>query len=268
MLVSQPARADTDHDRDPRRVAAILAVGGEDRRRTTGPSSWTVGIAWKGARMATIHRTTMVPGKLDLIGDWLPRQPWYRATGAPPTLARAGGFRLDDPAGDVGIEFIFVTDTTDGTTYHVPLTYRGAPLPEAEQGLLGTSEHGVLGRRWIYDAPHDPVAVAQLLAFLSGEAEAQNQTQSDTPDRSVVRHWSVAGRLVASSPLEVMDAGSGRTTVAVDLTEAEPSPDGRFLDVVRVLQPAEEPPTGLGHVEADWVRLDGATSRGVVAVVR
>jgi hypothetical protein len=62
-----------------------------------------------------------------------------------PTLTRAGGFRLDDPAGEVGLEFIFVTDDVDGeTTYHVPLAYRGAPLPDAEEGLLGTSEHGAL----------------------------------------------------------------------------------------------------------------------------
>jgi hypothetical protein len=83
---------------------------------------------------------------------------------------------------------------TDGagqgkTTYFVPLAYRGAPLPGAEQGLLGTSEHGVLGLRWIYDAAHDPVAVIQLLEFICGGTEAQHQSESDTPDRSVVRHW-------------------------------------------------------------------------------
>ena len=39
----------------------------------------------------------------------------------------------------------------DGTTYVVPMTYRGAPLAGADEALIGTSEHGVLGRRWIYD---------------------------------------------------------------------------------------------------------------------
>ena len=50
-------------------------------------------------RMAIIHNTTMNPGKLDLLAAWLPAQPWYRQTGQEPELARAGGFRLDDPAG-------------------------------------------------------------------------------------------------------------------------------------------------------------------------
>jgi len=212
--------------------------------------------------MATIHRTTMVPGKLDLLGAWLQQQPWYRATGAPPALTRAGGFRLDDPAGEVGIEFIFVTDGA-GTTYHVPLAYRGAPLPQAEDGLVGTSEHGVLGRRWIYDAAHDPVAVARLLDLVRGEAEAQQQNQSDTPDPSVGRHWAGSGGLGAPSPLQVTHTEQGRTTVAV-ADDAGP----RFLDVVRVLAPADDAVTGLGHVTAGWTRLDGTIVRGPVAVVR
>jgi hypothetical protein len=224
--------------------------------------------------MATIHRTTMVPGKLDLLGDWLPRQPWYRDTGRPVTLTRAGGFRLDDPAGEVGIEFVFVTDGTDGqeTTYHVPLAYRGAPLPDAEAGLIGTSEHGVLGRRWIYDGAHDPVAVGQVLAFLSGEAEAQDQNGSDPPDPSVGRHWGSPGRPAARSPLTVSHGEHGRTTVSVELTDDSSAGAGqRFLDVVRVLRPlgtAGEQQAGIGSVEADWTRLDGSTARGTVVVVR
>jgi hypothetical protein len=58
--------------------------------------------------MAIIHHTTMSPGKLELLTAWLPAQPWYRQTGHQPELARAGGFRLDDPQGEVGIEFVVV----------------------------------------------------------------------------------------------------------------------------------------------------------------
>jgi hypothetical protein len=222
--------------------------------------------------MATIHATTMAPTKLELLAGWLPRQPWYRGTGRPPELSRAGGFRLDDPAGDVGMEFMFVTDE-GGTTYHVPLTYRGAPLPGAEPGLLGTSEHGVLGRRWIYDAAHDPVAVAQLLAFVCGSSEAQHQNESDTPEPAVGRHWSSAGRLTAPDPLLVSNDEPRRTTVAVDLTDASSAGAGQLsLDLIRVLHPsadgAGEAHPGVGRVEADWTRLDGATARGPVAVVR
>jgi len=59
--------------------------------------------------MATIHDTTMNPGKLALLRAWLPAQPWYSSSGRGPELTKAGGFRLDDPAGEVGIEFMVVT---------------------------------------------------------------------------------------------------------------------------------------------------------------
>ena len=39
------------------------------------------------------------------------------------------------------------------------MTYRSGPLDGADDALIGTSEHGVLGTRWIYDAAYDPVAV-------------------------------------------------------------------------------------------------------------
>jgi hypothetical protein len=199
--------------------------------------------------MATIHRTTMVPGKLDLLSDWLPRQPWYRST--EPQLGRAGGFRLDDPAGEVGIEFIFVTDA-DGATYHVPLTYRGAPLPEAEPGLIGTSEHGVLGRRWIYDAAHDPVAIAQVLAFLRGEAAAQHQNRSDTPDPSVGRRWEPSGGPESVRPVGLSNGVDG-TTVSVEPDHPSPGSAGRLsVHLVRVLREGTPEAAGSrGHVEAD-----------------
>jgi hypothetical protein len=226
--------------------------------------------ACEGAGMATIHRTTMVPTKLELLADWLPRQPWYRDAGTEPALTRAGGFRLDDPAGEVGIEFMFVTDGAGGgeTTYVVPLSYRGAPLDGADDGLVGTSEHGVLGMRWIYDAAHDPVAVTQLLAFLSGSAEAQQQSESDTPDPSVGRSRLPGdGLLTAPRPLRVANRKPGRTTVDVELGDDSPREAGELsLDLIRVLP--GDAYTGLAHVEADWTRLDGGSARGVVAVIR
>ena len=192
-----------------------------------------------GCGMATIHDTTLVPSKLDLLADWLPRQSWY-VGGPAPSLTRVGGFRLDDPAGEVGIQCLVVADRAGDreTTYFVPLSYRGAPLAGAEEGLVGTSEHGVLGTRWFYDGARDPVAVAQLLALVAGDAEAQHQDVSDAPDPSVGRTWSGGAR------------------------------GGPFsLDVVRVLRPGAAT-NGLGSIEADWRRLDGRTARGTVAVVR
>ncbi len=221
--------------------------------------------------MATIHTgTTLAPSKLELLSGWLPRQPWYLATGLPPALTRVGGFRLDDPAGEVGIEFLLVTDGAGGgeTTYSVPMTYRAAPLDGADDALIGTSEHGVLGTRWFYDAAHDPVAVDQVLARIAGSAQAQHQSRSDTLDPSVGRAWmSGDGRLIAPGPLRVSDRRPGRTALDVRLTDGSPGEDGALtLDLVRVLPGDGEP--GLGHVEVTWTRLDGESARGLVAVVR
>ncbi|TFV53161.1 1,4-alpha-glucan branching protein [Blastococcus sp. TF02A-35] len=211
--------------------------------------------------MATIHRTTMAPTKLELLTGWLPGRPWYRGTGAP-QLARAGGFRLDDPAGKVGLEFMVVHDA-DGTTYFTPLSYRGAALPGAEPGLLGTSEHGVLGTRWIYDAAYDPAAAAQLLAFLSGQAEAQHQSESDTPDPSVQRRWTLDA-VTGVTPLRVTEDEAERTTV----TLAADGGRQLALDLVRVLQPANDEQPGAGSVTAEWAGADGSPVRGTVVVVR
>jgi Maltokinase N-terminal cap domain len=58
--------------------------------------------------MAVIHLTTLVPSKLDLLTSWLPRQDWWVGQLTGPSLARVRGFRLDDRAGEVGIEFMVV----------------------------------------------------------------------------------------------------------------------------------------------------------------
>ncbi|MBV1780261.1 hypothetical protein KRR55_14180 [Paeniglutamicibacter sp. ABSL32-1] len=139
--------------------------------------------------MSEIFATTMVPTKKELIGAWLPLQPWF-AGDREPVLETVGGFRLDDPAGEVGMEFIIVTDTAspEPVTYHVPLSYRGAPLPGGESFLLGTSEHGVLGKRWIYDGEGDLVWQAQVRALLAGDVEAQHQNISHTLEPLVGVH--------------------------------------------------------------------------------
>ncbi len=136
--------------------------------------------------MSVIHETTMVPTKRELMAEWLPKQDWFEGNGAP-VLSVAGGFRLDDPAGEVGLEMILVRDSGSGdpVLYHVPLSYRGAALAGAEDYLLGTSEHGVLGTRWIYDAAGDPVWQEQMRAFIGGEVLAQHQNESNTLDSSV-----------------------------------------------------------------------------------
>lgn len=215
--------------------------------------------------MAVIHKTTMTPGKLELLAAWLPGRPWYAATGRDPELAKAGGFRLDDPAGEVGIEFMVVTDTSGDrpVSYQVPLTYRGAPLDGADEALIGTSEHGVLGRRWVYDGAHDPVLVAQLLALVQGHAEAQHQNKSDTPDPSVSTHYAGAG-LPAMAAITAVEEGRDGTGIAV-ATEA-----GRTLTVAvsRVLRPIEDAGDGAeGRVTAVWQPPGGTGVRASFVVL-
>ncbi|MFD8979971.1 1,4-alpha-glucan branching protein [Streptomyces sp. NPDC059564] len=220
--------------------------------------------------MAVIHRTTLSPTKLELLAEWLPSRPWYRGTKDAPALTRAGGFRLDDPEGEVGIEFMVVTDTSgdEPVAHLVPLTYRGAPLDGAGEGLIGTMEHGVLGTRWVYDSLHDPVLVEQLLALLAGRATAQAQSESNTPDPTVeVR----AVRADVPAPL----AGTGKVSDTADATVIAVGPadgPGPLFDLVlsRVLRPGPAADgDGLpGRVLAGWTDPDGAARRGVFAALR
>ncbi|MDT0309529.1 1,4-alpha-glucan branching protein [Streptomyces sp. DSM 44917] len=221
--------------------------------------------------MAVIHRTTLTPTKLELLAPWLPERPWYRGAGRSPEpseLARGGGFRLDDPEGEVGIEFLVVTDASGGRTasYHVPLTYRGAPLEEAGAGLIGTAEHGVLGRRWVYDGVHDPVLADRLLALLRGRAEPQAQSLSDTPDPSVlVRAAAVPGG--AAGPATVTDGPESTALVLPTAAEAGPGPRVA-VEVARVLDPGPDPAGTLGHVTGNWRLPDGGERSGVLALLR
>lgn len=234
--------------------------------------------------MSVIHRTTLTPGKLELLASWLPGQPWYLGKGQLSELAKAGGFRLDDPRGEVGIEFMVVTDRSadQPLTYHVPLAYRGAPLDGAEHALIGISEHGVLGQRWIYDGTHDPVLVAQLFALLTGEAEPQAQSVNDTPDPSVHRHFTETGRLARIKPMAVTNGPHG-TELLVEAAESGPrtGPSRQLtLQVNRILNADQDDASSaqtdqeqeqeqvLGHVTTGWLQPDGAKARGAFVVVR
>ncbi|MFF5389450.1 1,4-alpha-glucan branching protein [Streptomyces sp. NPDC013012] len=230
--------------------------------------------------MAVIHRTTMQPTKLELLAAWLPTRPWYAGGSDGPRLVRAGGFRLDDPEGEVGIEFMVVTDGTgpDAVAHQVPLTYRADPLAGAERALVGTSEHGVLGKRWIYDGVHDPVFVERLHALLDGRAAPQEQTATDTPDPTVaVVPITPDGTGADAVPVRV-EEGPDHTDVVL----REPgAPAPLVLRLRRVLRADGETTDGgtadgettdggtagggTARVTGDWRRPDGTTARGTYA---
>jgi hypothetical protein len=119
--------------------------------------------------MALLYDATLVPSKLELLAAWLPGRSWFTGD---PRVQRLGAYRFDDPAGDVGVE-TFIVRADGGPVFQVPLTYRNAALPGKDNYLLGTTEHSVLGRRWVYDGCADPVwAAALATAILTGGTQA------------------------------------------------------------------------------------------------
>lgn len=131
--------------------------------------------------MAILYNVELSPGKLELIEEWLPKQPW--ANVEPGTkLSRVSSFRFDDPAGEVGVEFHLVKAVDgDDTVYQVPLTYRGAPLAGAEEHLITEMDHPKLGHRWVYDGAADPVCVLETLrAIVTGGRSVDEFWQTDT----------------------------------------------------------------------------------------
>jgi hypothetical protein len=109
--------------------------------------------------MAIVYpQATLTPSKRELMDAWLPTRSWFDGN-----LDRkpVGSFRFDDPDGAVGLEG-FLLGAEGLPTLFLPLTYRGAELEGAEEHLVGTTEHSVLGPRWVYDGCGDPVLMAEL----------------------------------------------------------------------------------------------------------
>jgi hypothetical protein len=159
--------------------------------------------------MARIYLATLTPSKLDLLAAWLPGRPW---AGDLTGLSQLGAFRFDDPAGAVGIE-TFLLSAAGGTVLQVPMTYRDAPLDGAGEHLIGTTDHSVLGKRWVYDGCGDPVWVAATAAaVLAGEPQAEELTDRD-------------GALVAREPTATA-TGSGTPGTEVPIPGPVSARDG------------------------------------------
>src|SRR5262245_25428215 len=110
-------------------------------------------------------QATLDPTKQDLAEAWLPSRLWASRVSKVDKVAE---YRFDDPEGEVGVETI-LWRTEDGTVLQVPFTYRAAPLAGADDFLVGTSDHSVLGRRWVYDGCGDPIwAATTTTAILTG----------------------------------------------------------------------------------------------------
>jgi hypothetical protein len=187
--------------------------------------------------MATIHQATLTPTKIELLETWLPGRAWYpddKAVG----LERVAACRFDDPAGEVGIE-IFIVRAGDGPLVHVPLTYRGAPMEDAEHWLIGTMEHSVLGTRWTYDAVGDPVYLAALVETVrTGGREADEfvETESGPQQREPLMSVRGTGGAPAGAPVGTLVRFEDGDPAVVVTDEVR-------VNIRRVLTewPAEEP---------------------------
>jgi hypothetical protein len=188
--------------------------------------------------MATIHQATLTPTKLELLANWLPGRRWYPGE-KPPDLERLGAFRFDDPDGEVGVETIVIRPGDDGPVLQAPLTYRAAPLEGADYFLIGTTEHSVLGTRWVYDAVGDPVYLTCLAAAIrTGGREAEEMVETDDGPRRRDPLMSVRGTGAADTPRPagtLVRVQDGDPAVAVTTSER--------LEVRRVLttEPAGSP---------------------------
>ena len=230
--------------------------------------------------MAEIHSgATVTPTKLELLPEWMSRQRWYTAKGRIPHLRKLWSWRLDDPAGQVGIETLLVVDEGGDVpvVYQVPLTYRGAPLEDAQNALVGTMHHSVLGQRWVYDGPQDPVYAAQLLQLVLGHATAQAGSQSDTAEPAVrgVRHAMAPEVHLRGS--RILSGEQSNTSIIYDCTDADGAARPLICKVFRTLQAGENPdvvvqgalaeagsarvPGMVGSVSAEWPEVTDAGSR-------
>ena len=131
-------------------------------------------------------------------------------------MVSRGAYRFDDPADEVGIETMLV-GTADGPVHHVPLTYRAAPLDGADDWLVGTTEHSVLGTRWVYDGCADPVYAAALAhAILAGGGQAEQYFEVD--GRREVREPTVTIAVSGAGDADVPPVGAVRRVVDEDNT--------------------------------------------------
>jgi len=165
--------------------------------------------------MALVYNATLTPTKRDLLNAWLPSRPWFPAHAK---VAKLRAYRFDDPAGSVGLES-FVLDVADGVVVHIPLTYRDAPLAGADDFLVGTADHSVLGKRWVYDGCGDPVWVAALAtAILTGGNEAEVLMEDGDTVVRLDSRVRVHGSGTGDAPIAVPDAvkceDDGPTTIA------------------------------------------------------
>lgn len=154
--------------------------------------------------MAIIYRAELSPSKPEILRDFLSGRSW----GESGELEILGAYRFDDPDGEVGVECHLVR--AGETTYHLPLAYRPAPVEGAEEHLLTTLQHSVLGERYVYDGLGDELALDCFRRAICGE-----QSQAEL-------------RIVADDG-ELIEIQEQSVTLSLEVDEGERLPTGEEL---------------------------------------
>lgn len=128
------------------------------------------------SRVTTVHAGASVkPSALELVNDWIGRQPWFVGN---PALELVGTFKFEDPDGEVGLHNMIVRSR--GHLYYVPVTWRSEMLP-GWADLIGEAQHTVLGRRYLYNAETDPVFMDELRRVIV-EADTDSEVRTTSGD--------------------------------------------------------------------------------------
>jgi 1,4-alpha-glucan branching enzyme len=221
------------------------------------------------------HDAVLVPSKVELVAAWIEAQRWYTGKGRTPALRRVGGYRFEDPDGAVGMETLLLADSSvsPSVVYQVPLTYRDAPLPGGQDALVGTLEHSVLGTRWVYDGPHDPVYARMLVETILTSGDARDAEGS--PGSNEIAQGHATGRATGTvHSSSVLVGEQSNTSVICQLTGPEGVVRPLIVKVFRTLQAGENPdvvvqsalteagsplvPTAFGHLTGGWDATDGS----------
>ncbi|WP_022872615.1 maltokinase N-terminal cap-like domain-containing protein [Nesterenkonia alba] len=216
------------------------------------------------------------PGFLDILGNWLPHQPWFPVPRrGRRRLERVGGLRLPTPPGDpdarvfLELHLFELEDPQTPEVLCVPIALRSRPSALAGKsafiGKLNSPEEGEL---WVYDGARDR-------AFLAAWLEMARRGQGSRNGRSRGEAYSGfdawepftvgLSREMADPVFEdttrtvVTPEGAGEEDwerrVAVDLFR-RPNPE-RSAELERVLTLTEArattTPRVLGLIDGSWV---------------
>ena len=187
-------------------------------------------------------RLPVAPSLLELLAPWVAQQRWYAGKGRVPALRQIGGLRFEDPAGEVEIDVLLLLDESGlaPTTYQVPLTYHGARLRGADQALIATVDHGSLGARYVYDAPHDPVFAAAMLRLMLDEAKVASDGTHGSAD-------GLGHRVATADPGQfltsrVLTGEQSNTSIIMDMVDTHGARSNSLIcKLFRVLHHGENP---------------------------